>query len=86
MRACEKGSAVLVERTFQVFISALFTLSFTDKGTTDLAVSADGSYLYADTGAAGIVDLFSINSDGTLNPLTPVVVPGGANLEGIVAT
>jgi 6-phosphogluconolactonase (cycloisomerase 2 family) len=65
---------------------ALFTLSFTDKGTTDLAVSADGSYLYADTGAAGIVDLFSINSDGTLNPLTPVVVPGGANLEGIVAT
>jgi 6-phosphogluconolactonase (cycloisomerase 2 family) len=64
---------------------SLFTSSFTDKGTTDLAVSADGAYLYADTGAAGIVDVFSINSDGTLNALTPVVVPDGANLEGIVA-
>ena len=49
-------------------------------------MSADGAYLYADTGAAGIVDSFAINADGTLSALTPVVVPGGANLEGIVAT
>ncbi len=64
----------------------LFTVSLTDKGTTDLAVSSSGEYLYADTGATGVVDAFAINADGTLSALTPVVVPGGANLEGIVAT
>ncbi|MEP6660015.1 MAG: hypothetical protein ABJD24_08870 [Acidimicrobiales bacterium] len=64
----------------------LFTVSFTDRGTTDLAVSSNGAYLYADTGATGVVDSFAINADGTLSALTPVVVPGGANLEGIVAT
>ena len=63
----------------------VFTTSFTDKGATDLAVSPDGGYLYADTGASGIVDGFAINSDGTLHALTPVAVPGGADLEGIVA-
>jgi 6-phosphogluconolactonase (cycloisomerase 2 family) len=63
----------------------VFTTSFTDKGATDLTVSPDGGYLYADTGASGIVDGFAINSDGTLHALTPVSVPGGADLEGIVA-
>ena len=63
----------------------VFTTSFTDKGATDLAISPDGGYLYADTGASGIVDGFAINSDGTLHALTPVAVPGGADLEGIVA-
>ena len=65
---------------------SVFTTSFTDKGSTDLVVSPDGAFLYADTGASGIVDGFAINTDGTLNQLTRVVVPGGADLEGIVAT
>ena len=64
---------------------SVFTTSFTDKGTTDLTVSPDGAFLYADTGASGIVDGFAINVDGTLTALTPVLVPGGADLEGIVA-
>ena len=64
---------------------SLFTTAFTDKGTTDLTVSPDGAFLYADTGASGIVDGFAVNTDGTLNALTSVVVPGGADLEGIVA-
>ena len=45
----------------------------------------DGAFLYADTGASGIVDGFAINVDGSLTALTPVLVPGGADLEGIVA-
>jgi 6-phosphogluconolactonase (cycloisomerase 2 family) len=64
---------------------ALFTTSFTDKGATDLAITSGGRYLFVDTGAAGIVDSFAINADGTLSPLAPVLVPGGADLEGIVA-
>jgi 6-phosphogluconolactonase (cycloisomerase 2 family) len=64
---------------------ALFTTSFTDKGATDLAITPSGRYLFVDTGAAGIVDSFAINADGTLSALAPMVVPGGADLEGIVA-
>lgn len=55
----------------------------TDEGTTDLAVSADGRYVYAQTGAKGIVDEFSKNADGSLTKIGSVTVPGGIGGEGI---
>lgn len=53
----------------------------TDKGTVD-AVAA-GSNLYVQTGAAGIVDEYSIAPDGALTQIGSVTVAGGAGGEGI---
>jgi 6-phosphogluconolactonase (cycloisomerase 2 family) len=54
----------------------------TGDGPEDLATSADGKYLYDEVGAAGAVDEFRINSDGSLSPIGSV--PGlGAGIEGI---
>jgi 6-phosphogluconolactonase (cycloisomerase 2 family) len=64
---------------------SLFTLVATHKGVTDLTVSPNGSSLYADTGAAGVVDSFRIRRDGSLASTGAVTVPGGADLEGIVS-
>ena len=57
----------------------------TDGGTVDAAVSAHGDYLYVQTGAAGVVDEFRINSDGSLAKIGSVTVPNAAGGEGIVA-
>ncbi|GAA1964128.1 hypothetical protein [Microbacterium deminutum] len=57
----------------------------TDAGTVDAAVSADGRFLYVQTGAAGLVDEFAINSDGTLTRIGSVSVPNAVGGEGIVA-
>jgi hypothetical protein len=56
----------------------------TDAGTVDAAVSADGRFLYVQTGAAGIVDEFAISAHG-LSELGSVTVPGAVGGEGIVA-
>jgi len=54
----------------------------TGDGPEDLATSANGKYLYDEVGAAGAVDEFRINSDGSLTPIGSV--PGlGAGIEGI---
>ncbi|MFJ9948371.1 lactonase family protein [Kitasatospora sp. NPDC091207] len=57
----------------------------TDPGTVDAAVSADGHYLYAQTGVNGILDEFAVNDDGSLTALGARTVPGGKGGEGIVA-
>ena len=57
----------------------------TDGGTVDAAVSSDGRYLYAQTGANGIVDTFRIGSDGSLSKVGAVTVPGAVGGQGIVA-
>jgi 6-phosphogluconolactonase (cycloisomerase 2 family) len=57
----------------------------TDGGTVDAAVSSDGQFLYAQTGADGIVDAFRIGSDGSLARVGAVTVPGAVGGEGIVA-
>ncbi len=57
----------------------------TDPGTVDSAISSDGRFLYAQTGANGIVDEFALGSGGTLAPLGSALVPGAAGGEGIVA-
>jgi hypothetical protein len=57
----------------------------TDGGTVDAAVSASSRFLYGQTGAAGIVDEFSIGAQGTLSRIGSVTVPGAVGGEGIVA-
>ena len=55
----------------------------TDPGPIDLAAS--GGFLYAETGIAGTVDEFAVNSDGTLSSIGSITgLPAG--LEGIAAS
>jgi hypothetical protein len=58
----------------------------TDPGSVDAAISAHGNYLYAQTGANGIVDEFRVNRDGSLSPIGSVTVANSVGGEGIVAT
>ena len=57
----------------------------TDGGTVDAASTPDGGFLYVQTGAAGNVDGYRVNGDGSLTPAGSVVVPGAVGGEGIVA-
>jgi hypothetical protein len=57
----------------------------TDAGTVDAAVSADGHFLYVQTGKAGIVDTFRIGAGGSLTAVGSVLVPGAVGGEGIAA-
>jgi 6-phosphogluconolactonase (cycloisomerase 2 family) len=57
----------------------------TDAGTVDADVTADGHFLYVQTGAAGGIDGFRIASDGTLTTVGSVLVPDAVGAEGIVA-
>jgi hypothetical protein len=58
----------------------------TDKGTVDAAAAAGGRFLYVQTGAAGIVDEYSVAPDGSLTQIGSVTVPGAVGGEGIVAS
>jgi 6-phosphogluconolactonase (cycloisomerase 2 family) len=57
----------------------------TGGGTVDAAVSSDRAFLYVQTGAAGGVDAFRVNGDGSLTPAGSVTVPDATGGEGIVA-
>ncbi len=61
-------------------------LASTEAGTIDAAPSADGRYLYVQTGAAGTVDEFRVGTDGSLTPVGSVTVPGAVGGEGIAAS
>jgi 6-phosphogluconolactonase (cycloisomerase 2 family) len=64
----------------------LGTTSTTGAGTIDTAASADGSTLYAQTGAGtDAVQAFRVGHDGKLTPGASVAIPGGSNSEGIAA-
>ena len=54
-------------------------------GTVDSAATPDGSFLYVQTGAAGVVNGYRIESNGSLTAVGSVTVPGAAGGEGIVA-
>ncbi len=56
----------------------------TDGGTVDTAVT--GQYLYAQTGANGIVDEFQVGAHGALTKIGSVTVPGAVGGEGIAAS
>jgi hypothetical protein len=61
------------------------SVTSTDAGTVDATITRDGRYLYAQTGAAGIVDEFAVNRDGTLRSIGSVTVPDAVGGEGIAA-
>jgi DNA-binding beta-propeller fold protein YncE len=58
----------------------------TDPGTVDAAASPGPPYLYAQTGANGIVDEFAASAGGSLARIGSVTVPGAAGGEGIAAS
>jgi 6-phosphogluconolactonase (cycloisomerase 2 family) len=58
----------------------------TDPGTVDSAASRDGRFLYVQTGAAGILDEFAVNPDGTLTKIGSELVPNAVGGEGVVAS
>jgi 6-phosphogluconolactonase (cycloisomerase 2 family) len=58
----------------------------TDAGTVDPVISADGRFLYVETGAAGIVDEFAVHANGTLTNIGSVTVANAAGAEGIAAS
>jgi 6-phosphogluconolactonase (cycloisomerase 2 family) len=58
----------------------------TDAGTVDVAASSEGEYLYAQTGAKGIVDEYRIGAGSTLTEIGSVTVPGAVGGEGIAAS
>ncbi|MGO9581324.1 MAG: lactonase family protein [Acidimicrobiales bacterium] len=66
-------------------ILSLEGLTATDPGTVDAAGSANGNFLYVQTGLNGIVDEFQIASNGSLSEIASVTVSGAAGGEGIVA-
>jgi 6-phosphogluconolactonase (cycloisomerase 2 family) len=57
----------------------------TGAGTVDAAASSDGQNVYVQTGAAGGVDEFHVNADGSLTAIGSLLVPGAAGGEGIAA-
>lgn len=57
----------------------------TDPGTVDAAVSADGRFLFVQTGATGRVDAYAVHANGSLTALVSVLVPDAVGAEGIVA-
>ena len=56
-----------------------------DSGTIDMAATPDGSTLYVEAGAAGAVDEFHVNGDGSLTPIGSVTGLG-AGIEGIAVS
>jgi 6-phosphogluconolactonase (cycloisomerase 2 family) len=58
----------------------------TDHGTVDATVTPDGGFLYVQTGAAGIVDGFRVNTSGGLALVGSTTVANSVGAEGIVAT
>lgn len=56
----------------------------TDGGPIDMTASADGSTLYVEAGAAGAVDEFHVNANGSLSDLGSVAGLG-MGIEGITA-
>lgn len=65
---------------------SLLGATSTHPGTVDAAPSAGGQYLYVQTGGTGTVDEFQVGLGGTLTDIGPVLVPGAAGGEGIVAS
>jgi DNA-binding beta-propeller fold protein YncE len=57
----------------------------TDPGTVDASATADGQFLYVQTGGNGVVDEFHVGLEGSLTGLGSVTVPNSAGGEGIVA-
>ncbi len=84
--ASNAGSATVSQ--FQDSTAGVLSLegsTATDPGTVDAAGSANGNFLYVQTGMYGIVDEFQIASNGSLSEIASVTVAGAAGGEGILA-
>jgi 6-phosphogluconolactonase (cycloisomerase 2 family) len=82
--ASNAGSATL--SGFGSSLSGVLTplgLTPTDGGTVDAAATPDGRYLYVQAGAAGIVDEYRVEANGSLTPIGSVTVPDAVGGEGI---
>ena len=55
-------------------------------GSVDMAASRDGHFLYAQSGASGSVEAFSVSEDGSLSPIGSWTVPDGGSQEGIATS
>jgi 6-phosphogluconolactonase (cycloisomerase 2 family) len=75
-RVIASGAVVLVNPTAASGVS----------GAIDMATTANGHFLYAESGASGSVDAFSVAANGILAPVQALIVTGGANLEAIATT
>lgn len=85
--ATNPGSASVTSLTASPNATAtVVSQTGTDAGTVDPVVSADGRYLYVETGAAGIVDEYAIHSDATLTRIGSVTVANAAGAEGIATS
>jgi 6-phosphogluconolactonase (cycloisomerase 2 family) len=58
----------------------------TETGSIDVAVSPDNRFLYAEAGAAGTLDEFQINPDGSLTKIGVIDAGLPPGLEGIATT
>ena len=58
----------------------------TETGSIDLMASPDGHFLYAEAGAAGALDEFQINADGSLTRLASIDEGLPPGLEGIATS
>ncbi|WP_433304905.1 lactonase family protein [Actinoplanes sp. CA-030573] len=58
----------------------------TGAGQVDVAAAPDGRYLYAQTGAAGMLVTLRAGLDGSLTKVGEVTVPGAAGGEGVVVS
>jgi DNA-binding beta-propeller fold protein YncE len=55
-------------------------------GNLDIAISADGRFLYSLNSAGGTIGAFAINANGSLTDLgTHSGLPAGSSLNGIAA-
>jgi 6-phosphogluconolactonase (cycloisomerase 2 family) len=57
----------------------------TSAGAVDADATPDGRWLYVQGGAAGTVDAYGVNADGSLTAAGTVTVPNAVGGEGIVA-
>ena len=85
--ASNAGSASVsgYQRERQSASSPCSATTATDPGTVDGSASADGQFLYVQTGGNGIVDEFHVNGNGSLTEIGSVTVAGAVGGEGIVA-
>ena len=63
----------------------LLGFTSTDPGTVDGSATANGQFLYVQTGGKGIVDEFQVNTNGSLTEIGSVTVSDAVGGEGIVA-
>ncbi len=63
----------------------LLGFTSTDPGTVDASATADGHFLYDQTGGEGIVDEFQVHGNGSLTEIGSVTVAGAVGGEGIVS-